>query len=272
MIQELVELVRKAHAAILDIYHSDFGVSFKADNSPVTEADLTCHAIINEGLAALDSTIPILSEEARLPPYHQRVKWRKYWIVDPIDGTREFTERVPEFTVNIALIEEGKPILGVVGVPVSGEIYTGNVNNRTAIKFTPQGSIAIEVRQLERNRLRIVQSRHYTSKINHKILTSLRNSGFEVSRQAVGSSLKMCLIADGTADLFVRFGPTNEWDTAAADAVLRAAGGSGIHLLDGKLLTYNTSESIINPSFFACAFQPDEWAKHIATALSLSNS
>lgn len=267
ILTEVIKIVRRAHDEILDVYQSDFSIAFKADNTPVTDADKRANEVIVEGLKSLTPTVPIISEEEPIPPYQRRRSWQRYWIVDPLDGTREFSNRSDEFTVNVALVNDGVPILGVVGVPVEGTIYVGDVVAQRASLHVGQQTTPLQPVMDSSKLIRVVQSRFNTSKLNHKILNFLRVEGYEVETISVGSSLKMCLIAQGKADLFIRFGPTHEWDIAAAHAIICAAGGSGIHLLDGAPRVYNTSESTLNPSFFACARDPATWTQLISQSI-----
>ena len=267
ILEEVVRIVRHAHKEILAVYHSDFSIAFKDDNTPVTDADKRANDLIVRELQTLTPSLPILSEEEPIPPYTERLKWQQYWIVDPLDGTREFSNRSDEFTVNIALVQNGVPILGVIGVPVQGTIYVGDVIAQRALVYDDERSHKLEPTMDDSTIVRVVQSRFSTSKLDHKILNSLRVSGFEVETLQFGSSLKMCLIAEGRADLFVRFGPSHEWDIAAAHAIICASGGSGVHLLDGAPRIYNTSESTLNPSFFVCARNPAMWTRLIGQAI-----
>ena len=264
MIDDLITITRKAHQEILDVYNSNFVVETKTDISPITDADRRAHDVIMEGLLNIDASIPVLSEEGDIPAFDVRRRWNKYWIVDPIDGTRGFTKKNDEFTVNIALIEQGSPKIGVVGIPTQKIVYSGEVERRLALRHTPNDSIPISSSP-PGELIQMTSSRHSATLENQKIIDYLTSMGGNVSVIVVGSSIKMCFIAEGKADLYVRFGPTNEWDIAAAHAVLNAAGG-GLYLLDGKHKIYNQSESTKNPAFFACGTRPDEWMEALAAA------
>jgi len=243
MLKEVKEIARRAGAAIMDVYESnDFDVQKKADDSPLTKADLAAHNIICEGLRALDIQYPVISEESADVSWEQRKHWCRYWLVDPLDGTKEFIKRNGEFTVNIALIEKGVPILGVVYAPALDAMYTGE-RDRGAFLNDKAISVATE----EPESLRVVGSRSHPSQETIDWLDAL-DKPYE--RLAVGSSLKFCLVAEGKADLYPRLAPTSEWDTAAAHAVLSAAGGEVI-MIDGAPLLYNQKEDYLNPHFIA---------------------
>lgn len=264
MLEDLLAITLLAHQEILDVYNSDFKVDKKADNTPITDADRRANEVIIDGLTRIDSSIPILSEEEKVPPFEVRQQWEKYWIVDPLDGTREFTEKLDEFTVNIALVEHGTPKLGVVGIPTKAVIYTGEVDRAIARRHTQNGITPISTSPPS-ERIRMAMSRHYKTTRNQKIIDHLVTSGEQVEIVVVGSSIKMCYIAAGLADIYVRFGPSNEWDIAAAHAVLSAAGG-GLYLLNGTPKIYNLFETTENPAFFACSSRSEEWADVIASS------
>lgn len=264
MLEDLLAITLLAHQKILDVYNSDFKVDKKADNTPITDADRRANEVIIDGLSRIDSSIPILSEEEKIPTYEVRQQWDKYWIVDPVDGTREFTERHDEFTVNIALVERGIPKLGVVGIPTKAVIYTGEVDCAIAQRHTQNGITRISTSPPS-ERIRMTMSRHYKTTRNQKIINHLVSNGEQVEIVVVGSSIKMCYIAEGQADIYVRFGPSNEWDIAAAHAVLSAAGG-GLYLLNGAPKIYNQFETTENPAFFACSSRPEDWTEIIASS------
>lgn len=243
MLKEVKDIARDAGAAIMDIYQSnDYDVQKKADDSPVTKADLAAHNIICEGLRALDIQYPVISEESSEISWAQRKHWCRYWLVDPLDGTKEFIKRNDEFTVNIALIEKGVPILGVVYAPALDAMYTGERDRGAFLNDK-----AISVATQEPETLRVVGSRSHPSQETTDWLDAL---GKPYEMLAVGSSLKLCLVAEGKADIYPRLGPTSEWDTAAAHAVLSAAGGE-VKTLNGEPLLYNQKEDYLNPHFIA---------------------
>lgn len=264
MLDELIHITRLAHKEILEVYNSNFKIDTKADNTPITDADRRANEVIMDGLSRIDSSIPILSEEEKIPPFDVRRHWDQYWIVDPLDGTREFTERHDEFTVNIALIEKGTPKLGVVGIPTQSVIYTGDVDRARALRQTPIENIPISISQ-PGERIRMTMSRHYKTTRNQQVIDFLVSRGEKVDIRVVGSSIKMCYIAEGQADIYIRFGPSNEWDIAAAHAVLSAAGG-GVYLLNGGPKIYNQFETTLNPAFFACSSRSEKWSEVIASS------
>jgi 3'(2'), 5'-bisphosphate nucleotidase len=258
LLDAVAALAARASAAILEVYATAFEVEAKDDRSPLTEADRRAHAILAEGLpGVLD--VPVLSEESAAVPYAQRRAWTRYWLVDPLDGTREFVKRNGEFTVNVALIEDGTPVLGIVHVPVSGLSYRG-VPCAGAWRVGADGEREpIRVRDYRGGPLKIVASRSHADERTAAFLARL--PAHEVL--SIGSALKICLVAQGSADLYPRFGPTSEWDTAAAHAVLVAAGGA---LTDLALapLRYNAKDSLLNPAFFAFGAGAQPWRDALA--------
>ena len=258
----LIGLVEAAGEAILAIYETDFDVQAKADESPLTLADLAAHRVLAEGLADLTPDIPLFSEESEMPPFEERRTWQRYWLIDPLDGTREFVRRNGEFTVNVALIVDHQPRLGVVGVPVRRQVYVG-AEGRGAYRLTRDGETQQRIPLTGRRRedgkpLVVVASRSHGGERLEKYLLELEKAFGAVSRTPVGSSLKLCILAEGNADLYPRLGPTSEWDIAAAHAVLLAAGGE-VWAVDGSPLTYNSRESVLNPEFFAAADGAYPW-------------
>ena len=261
MHEPLIDIVRAAGKAILDVYGSAFDVTAKADDSPLTEADLRAHRVIVQGLAALAPELPVISEESPPPPFAERRRWRRYWLVDPLDGTREFVSRNGEFTVNVALIEDGAPVLGVVGVPVRGSVYLGDCRaerRRGAYRMDDRGREPLRTRPMRRGAVTVVASRRHGGERLERYLDALAEVVPEVERVPVGSSLKFCLLAEGRADLYPRLGPTSEWDVAAAHAVLTAAGGA-VMQLDGGALAYNAKDSFLNPDFLAVGDPDFPW-------------
>ncbi len=255
----LIDLVRRAGDAILEIYHGDFDVETKEDASPLTQADLAAHRILAAGLAELTPDVPIISEESSPPEFAVRSRWPRYWLVDPLDGTKEFINKNGEFTVNVALIEDHRPVLGVVGVPARGTVYTGDVVKGVAERHGAGSREALRGRPMEDGTpLMVVASRSHGGERLERYLERLGQIYPEVSRTPVGSSLKLCILAEGRADLYPRLGPTSEWDIAAAHAVLEAAGGA-LWAVDGSPVTYNAKESFLNPEFFAVADRTYPW-------------
>ena len=250
----LLETAREAGRAILDIYRTDFGVVSKSDSSPLTEADLRAHRAIVARLAERYPDTPVLSEEsAEHAVYEVRRHWPSYFLVDPLDGTKEFVKRNGQFTVNIALIEGGRPTAGVVYAPDLDWLYYGTAEGGA---FKSEGGGAaqpIRVRQRgERGKIVVVGSLSHPTPEMAAFVDELRQGGAEVEFVAMGSSLKLCLVAEGKADLYPRFGPTMEWDTAAADAVVRAAGGRLIAHGGDDDLPYNKPD-LLNGWFLAKA-------------------
>ncbi|HMA10506.1 MAG TPA: 3'(2'),5'-bisphosphate nucleotidase CysQ, partial [Steroidobacteraceae bacterium] len=198
-------------------------------------------------LSALAPRLPVLSEESSEIPFAERGGWDRYWLVDPLDGTKEFISRNGEFTVNIALIEDHRPVLGVVHIPVSDTTYSGIPGRGAWREANDRGRLPIGVRRVVRPPLRVVGSRSHG---NPLLATALAALGPHELRPA-GSSIKLCMVAEGSADLYPRLGPTSEWDIAAGQAVVEAAGGQVVRLQDGSSLRYNTGESLLNPDFLA---------------------
>jgi len=249
------EIAAEAGAAILKVYEGDFEVVSKADDSPLTQADLASHRVITAALGTLTPDIPLLSEESADIPFAERNRWREYWLIDPLDGTKEFVKRNGEFTVNIALVREHRPVLGVVHVPVSGVTYSGIVG-AGARRIDRNGAARrISVRLPSATPPVIVGSRSHANPELEEQLAALGD--YELV--SMGSSLKFCLLAEGRADFYPRLGPTSEWDTAAAHAVVLAAGGR-IVTLDGEPLRYNLKDSLLNPPFLVIADATRDWA------------
>jgi len=265
LVDTINKIAQTAGERIMEVYATDFEVEQKADKSPLTVADMAAHETIVTGLKELNNDCPILSEESAKIPYSTRASWDRYWLVDPLDGTREFVKRNGEFTVNIALIDDHKPILGVVYVPVTGVTYFAAMGSG-AFKCLPQQSpTPIHVRPLPKNRLTIAGSRSHGSESLQKFIQAL---DVEVEVISIGSSLKMCLVAEGKADVYPRFGPTSEWDTAAAQCVVEQAGGylTDLHL---QPLRYNTKDSLLNPYFFVFSDTHQDWSRYITQAVSI---
>lgn len=251
-LEALSDIARAAGGAVMRVYAGDFSVRWKADRSPVTEADVDAHRIIAEGLESLDPGTPVLSEEsAELAPYGERCGWDRYWLVDPLDGTKEFVKRNGQFTVNIALIERGRAVAGVVYAPARDWMYAGS-EAAGAFKSV-DGGAPVPIRCVPvpaAGPLRVVGSSSHASPSTRALVDGLRSLHSEVSFVQMGSSLKICLVAEGAADLYPRFAPTMEWDTAAAHAVLSAAGGRLVDHAAGTELRYN-KEDLRNGWFLA---------------------
>ena len=237
------EAALKGGEEILKVYHSDrFEVEFKGDQSPLTLADRNAHVAICDLLS--ESGMPILSEEGKEIPYKERKNWHRLWIVDPLDGTKEFIKRNGEFTVNIALIENGKPILGVIYVPVKDQLYTGAIGIGAQKK--ENGKVIQMPIQQEKRKYRAVGSRSHMSVETEKFFDDLKTRHGEVEIVSMGSSLKICLVAEGTADVYPRFAPTMEWDTAAGHAIAGAAGKSLIDVKTNREMVYNREDLLNN--------------------------
>ena len=256
LLPPVIELAETAGERILAIYETEFDVTHKGDASPLTAADLAAHEAIVEGLSRLTPHWPVLSEESAHIPFTERRTWYRYWLVDPLDGTREFVKRNGEFTVNIALIEDHRSVLGVIQVPVSGLVYHA-ARGLGAFKREPgQKSAAIHSRPLpEEGPIVVAGSRSHGNPKLERFLAAL---GRETEVFPMGSSLKSCLVAEGKADLYARLGPTSEWDTAAAQAIVEEAGGVVVDL-GGEPLAYNTKDSLLNPSFLVAGDPSVDW-------------
>lgn len=251
----VVDIATEAGQAILEVYQQEFDVDQKDDDSPLTKADLAANRIITSRLKELFPDIPQITEEAGLPPFAERREWRRYWLIDPLDGTREFVKRNDEFTVNIALIEDHKPVMGVVHVPVLGLTYTGLAGHGATLASDGRAPRPISVAASQASPLRVVGSRSHRG----TSLDAFLDAVGDYEMQPLGSSLKFCRIAEGAADLYPRLGPTSEWDTAAAQAVVEQAGGD-VLTLDGKPLMYNTKDDILNPFFVVAGCDGAAWA------------
>jgi len=244
MIEQIIEIAKEAGNRILGYYKDEIVVEAKSDDSPLTKADLAAHHYIVDELMKLDSSVPIISEESGVPEYETRKLWSKYWLVDPLDGTKEFIKKNGEFTVNIALIQDGIPVLGVVYAPAMKILYFGE---KVKGSFKQKEGLVPEQifsKKADKSKpISIIESRSHGSSALEEFL---ENEEIEVKeRVKSGSSLKICLVADGTADLYPRLGPTMEWDVAAGDAVYRYSAKEGIHESGIK---YN-KENLLNPNF-----------------------
>ena len=246
ILNPIEETVRKASDAIMEVYKKDmFEKEIKLDGSPVTEADNAANKIILDSLELITPNIPVISEETFNK--HEQNPDVPYWLVDPLDGTREFINKSEEFTVNIALIQNGSAIFGIVGAPATSEIWYGSIFDKSkALSKEPDGG---------NKKLRVVMSKSHQTEADKNLLKLLNNKNIDYQVVEKGSSLKLCALADDQADIYPRFGPTSEWDIAAGNAVLVGSGGS-VSLLDsGMPLPYNKQDTILNSSFVACRNQ-----------------
>ena len=266
---QLLKGVRAAGRQVLAIYDREFTIETKQDDSPLTEADMASHHALVALLEALTPDVPILSEESGDIPFTTRQAWSRYWLIDPLDGTKEFIKKNGEFTLNVALIENGEPVYGIVHAPVlgaSGTTWWGQVGEG-AWKEVDENRESIRVRDLPAPDVahwKVVGSRSHGAAEFEAFCDALP----ENERVSMGSSLKLCLVAEGVADLYPRLAPTCEWDTAAAQAVVVAAGGL---VLDARSLTplrCNQQDSVLNPYFIVCGERDVRWEQALAKALS----
>lgn len=261
LLSAVIQLAHEAGTAIMQVYRSDFSVEHKDDHSPLTEADLAAQRVISHGLQSLCPGLPLISEECELVPYAERRQWQRYWLVDPLDGTREFVKRNDEFSINIALIDNGQPVLGVVYAPALDLCYytSGQGAYKQQGDTLPQ---RIHARPLDLGNITIAASRaHPGQKIQAMLHHISRQHGVPKIIN-MGSSLKICLVAEGMADMYPRLGLTAEWDTAAAQCILEQAGGM---LVDrhGLRLYYNRKDTILNPEFFARGVTAHDWNQYL---------
>ena len=250
-LQAVIAIAKAAGDAIMQVYSTDFSVEKKEDNSPLTQADVAAHNIIVDALEQLTPDIPSLSEESESVAYEVRESWRRYWLIDPLDGTREFVKRNGEFTVNIALIDNHESVLGVVYAPVKGLMYFACKQSGAYKQLDEQPPQRISIKKFDASKPIIVGSRsHQDQKFRDFIQNIETNFGAAPELISIGSSLKICLVADGTVDVYPRLGPTYEWDTAAGHCILNEADGDIVDE-QGLALLYNNKPSLLNPSFFA---------------------
>jgi 3'(2'), 5'-bisphosphate nucleotidase len=259
-LEEVVVIAADAGRRILEVYERSYAVSDKLDGSPLTEADSLAHTLIVERLGRMSPDIPILSEESAAVDYAERSHWHTFWLVDPLDGTKEFINHNGEFTVNIALIVEGRPVLGVVYVPVTGTTYLACIGIG-AFKQVGRTRQVIHASRYSGGKATVVASRSHRGDKLEGFLARLEahEGGYETA--SMGSSLKLCLVAESKADVYPRLGPTSEWDTAAAQCVVEVAGG---HVTDmrGKPLIYN-KPSVLNPWFLVSGAGKYDWSGYV---------
>lgn len=256
-LNEVVSIAISAGEKVLDVYQTDFQVEKKEDQSPLTLADRQSHMIITTKLNERYPGIPILSEEGREIDYSERSRWEYLWIVDPLDGTKEFVKKNGEFTINIALVHHGKPVLGVIYAPVLDTLYVarkgmGAYKLEKATASMEKGQWMDQAKKLplsfDKKRFTVVASRSHLSPETEEYIDHLKALHGDISITSAGSSLKLCLVAEGKADVYPRFAPTMEWDTAAGQAIVEQAGGKVLTVEHERPLTYN-KENLLNPWF-----------------------
>ncbi|GKQ47119.1 3'(2'),5'-bisphosphate nucleotidase CysQ [Pseudomonas syringae] len=252
LLAPVIELARLAGEVILPFWRANVTVTTKTDDSPVTAADMAAHQVLVEGLQALDPGIHVLSEEDADIPLSERASWERWWLVDPLDGTKEFISGSEEFTVNVALIEHGRVVFGVVSMPTNNRCYFGGAGLGAWRSDDTDHVEPIAVRNQPGagQTFTVVASRRHTSPEQEHLLAGLANGLGPLQLTNIGSSLKFCLLAEGAADCYPRLAPTSQWDTAAAQGVLEGAGGAVLQL-DGQPFSYPARESLLNPFFLA---------------------
>lgn len=255
---EVLNIARQAGDEILKIYHTSFNVELKSDQTPVTEADIAADQLIQKLLNQLTPDIPVISEEADSIPFSIRSQWPLYWLVDPLDGTREFIKRNDEFTVNIALIDKHHSILGVINAPALKQDYFAWQGGGAFTSKKGEAANAIHCRKARQEQLVIAGSRSHASIKLKEFIDKLGNAELV----NMGSSLKSCLVAEGEADVYPRLGPTSEWDTAAAHCIVEEAGGH-IRKTDMSPILYNTKDSLLNPDFLVFGDDSINWLDYL---------
>ncbi|VVN84968.1 3'(2'),5'-bisphosphate nucleotidase CysQ [Pseudomonas fluorescens] len=269
LLAPVIELALQAGEAILPFWRANVVVTAKLDDSPVTAADMAAHHLILAGLTALDPSIPVLSEEDADIPLSVRAGWQRWWLVDPLDGTKEFISGSEEFTVNIALIEQGRVVFGVVSMPTNGRCYFGGAGLGAWRADKDAEPMPIHVRHIPPagEAFTVVASRRHSSPEQERLLAGLSDSLGELHLANIGSSLKFCLLAEGAADCYPRLAPTSQWDTAAAQGVLEGAGGEVLDL-SGAPFSYPARESLRN-GFFLALPAGVEWREKLLTLSSI---
>jgi 3'(2'), 5'-bisphosphate nucleotidase len=261
LVEPVKEIAAEAGARIVEIYSTGFEVAEKDDQSPLTTADLASHQTIVNQLQKLTPDIPILSEESATIAFAERSHWQRFWLIDPLDGTKEFIKRNGEFTVNIALVEGHEPVLSVVLMPVTKRCYWAARGNG-AWRQEADGPVQqIAVTPLGNGPIRVVGSRSHGGDSLNSFLARLG----DYDLVSIGSSLKLCLVAEGKADIYPRLGPTSEWDTAAAQCIVEEAGGQVV-TCEGQRLTYNSKESLLNPHFLVFGDAKRNWLGYLSAS------
>lgn len=258
LLKEVIGIAKRAGAAIMEIYAHSIEVQHKADNSPLTQADLAAHHIIEAGLIAVTPNLPVLSEESFSISYDTRRQWDRYWLVDPLDGTREFIKRNGEFTVNIALIEHHQPVMGVVYAPALDMLFYAAQGQGAYRQLAIHAPQPIHARAFDPTQVIVASSRSHAG---DELIRFLDRIGPH-QLISMGSSLKICLVAEGRADIYPRLGLTSEWDTAAAQCILQEAGGKLVDT-EGRSFQYNRKESLLNPHFFAVGAGDHVWSQYL---------
>lgn len=242
-IEEIKTIALEAGQIIMNIYEKDFDVEYKEDQSPLTKADIASNSYICKRLQELYPAIPLMSEENKKVAYEKRKNWEYYWCIDPIDGTKEFIKKNGEFTVNIALIHKNMPVLGVVYAPALDKLYWSKKGEGA---FFNNQKLPLKVNENPKQKLFVVASKSHLSSETQEFINNLKTN--EVEQVSIGSSLKLCMVATGEADVYPRLAPTMEWDTAAADAIVREAGKTTVQYENQEALEYN-KENLLNPWF-----------------------
>jgi 3'(2'), 5'-bisphosphate nucleotidase len=256
--EEVIHIAARAAESILQVYNSSFSVVHKDDKTPLTEADMASHHCICDYLARLTPDIPVFTEESSSVSFETRRTWEYYWLIDPLDGTREFIKQNGEFTVNIALIHAHQPVIGVINVPVTGKTYYASQGNGAFVRVPGKPARQIQTRQTHKDAIKVAGSRSHGSKKLHAFIGKLG----DVELLSIGSSLKFCLVAEGVVDIYPRFGPTSEWDTAAAQCIVEEAGGAVMDMSMNRL-TYNMKAELLNPHFIAIADPSFDWSSYL---------
>lgn len=258
-IEPIIHIAKQAGAKILELYHSGqpLEVAMKENKTPVTEADLAANEIIFKGLRALTPDIPVISEEAKTIPFEQRKNWTRFWLVDPLDGTKEFIHRTDDFTVNIALIEQNQPTIGCIYAPVFDLTYFAQTGQGAFKIEQNQAPVSIQTRNFKEEQTIIAVSRRHSQEAANRMIERLKD--LTILRR--GSSIKSCLIAEGLADLYPAFGPMSEWDIAAAQCIVAEAGGAVIdeHL---QTMRYNVRQTLLNPRLLVVGDPKQAWQSY----------
>lgn len=254
-IEDIKQIALAAGEVVMQIYKKDFTIEYKDDKSPLTEADKAANEVICSRLRALYPSIPLMSEENKEIDYDTRKKWNYYWCIDPIDGTKEFIKKNDEFTINIALIHNNTPVLGVVFAPAINEMYSAKKGEGAYLSaMSDQGlvlsaqKLPLRVNENTKNSLSVVASKSHLSAETQELIDNLALNTEHLTLVSKGSSLKLCMVASGEADIYPRLAPTMEWDTAAADAIVREAGKMTYQFENNEPMVYN-KENLLNPWF-----------------------